>query len=56
MSPPIEKLTEGRILAYLDYVKENVDVMQTVEVREQADFVGPTRIKVEFIFLKRLKA
>ena len=53
--PEIERLSTEKISSYIDYVKKNVDVMKTVEVREEADFVGFTRIKVEFIFLKRVE-
>ena len=53
--PEIERLSTEKIISYIDYVKKNVDVMKTVEVREEADFVGFTRIKVEFIFLKRVE-
>ena len=40
---------------YMEYVKENIDLLTSVDVNEHADYDGFTKIKVTFQMLKRIK-
>ena len=53
--PEIERLSMEKVNMYMEYVKENIDLLTSVDVNEHADYDGFTKIKVTFQMLKRIK-